>query len=134
MNWKRLIIAWIAVFIAFQVMDYVVHTLILGPTYMAMTDVWRSDMMDKMWMFIPMGIIITFLFVYIFVKGYENKGRMEGLRYGLIIGLFMNIPAAFSSHVLYPIEMGLAVKWFVFGMVEFIIAGIILAAIYKPKA
>ena len=57
---------------------------------------------------------------------------MEGVRYGLIIGLFFLIPSAFGQYATYPIPFSLAVQWFVYGLIEFIIFGIIAAVIYKP--
>ncbi len=133
MNIKRMIIASIAVFVAFQVMDYVIHGVILSPVYQSLAHVWRPDMMSKMWILTLSSFIMLVLFVYIFIKGYENKGIIEGVRYALIIGLFMNVIGMFSQYVMYPIPFSLSVQWFIYGMVEFIICGIIAALVYKRK-
>ncbi|MFQ6114217.1 MAG: hypothetical protein ACE5NG_09020 [bacterium] len=50
------------------------------------------------------------------------------------IGLLMSIPMAFNSFATLPIPISLAIQWFVYGLIEFIILGIVAAAIYKPKA
>ncbi len=89
-------------------------------------------MMSKMWIFHLCSFILAFLFTFIFIKGYENKGIAEGARYGLIIGLFANIPYAFYSYAMYPLPFSLWMQWFVYGMIEFIICGLIAAAVYKP--
>jgi hypothetical protein len=133
MNIKRMVMAAIAVFIGFQVMDYVIHGVILSPAYKALAGVWRPDMMSKMWVMTLSSLVMSFFFIYIFIKGYENKGVMEGARYGIVAGLFMNVIGMFGQYVMYPIPFGLSVKWFVYGMVEFIVCGIIAALIYKPK-
>jgi hypothetical protein len=86
-----------------------------------------------MWIFYPIGLVMSFLFVYIFIKGYEGKGILEGLRYGIWIGLFMNLPSAFGQYAIYPVPFSLAIQWFIYGMIEFIILGLVAAAIYKPK-
>jgi hypothetical protein len=90
-------------------------------------------MMSLMWIFYAAGLVTAFLFVYIFIKGYEDKGLLEGLRYGIIIGLFMNVIGMFGQYVMYPIPCSLSVQWFVFGMIEFAVAGIVAAAIYRPS-
>lgn len=131
MNVKRFIQASLAVFLAFEVFDFVVHTLILGKTYAGLANLWRPDMMSMMWIFHSGSFVLAFLFTYIFIKGYENKGLAEGVRYGAIIGLFMNIPYAFYEYAMYPLPLSLCLQWFAYGMIEFIICGVIAAAIYR---
>jgi len=131
MNTKRFIIASLVVFLGFEIIDAIIHTGILSKTYESM-DIWRQDMMSKMWIFHLCSFILAFLFTFIFIKGYENKGIAEGARYGLIIGLFANIPYAFYSYGMYPLPFSLCMQWFVYGMIEFIICGLIAAAIYRP--
>ena len=132
MNVKRFIIASLAVFAGFEIMDAIVHGGILAKTYQSLNNVWRPDMMSKMWIFHLGSILLAFLFTYIFIRGYENKGIAEGVRYGIIIGLFANIPYGFYSYAMYPLPLSLCVQWFIYGMIEFIICGLIAAAIYKP--
>jgi hypothetical protein len=132
MNVKRFIIASLAVFAGFEIMDAIVHGGILAETYKGLNNVWRPDMMSKMWIFHLGSAILAFLFTYIFIKGYENKGIAEGVRYGIIIGLFANIPYGFYSYAMYPLPLTLCLQWFAYGMIEFIICGLIAAAIYKP--
>lgn len=131
MNIKKMAIASILVFAAFQVMDYLIHGIILAPAYQSLSNVWRPDIMSKMWILRASSFIMSVLFVYIFIKGYENKGILEGARYGIIIGLFMNVIGMFSQYVMYPIPFSLSVQWFIYGMIEFIICGIIAALVYK---
>jgi hypothetical protein len=133
MRFKRLIIATIAVFLSLEAMDFVVHNIILMSTYESLSHLWRPDMGSKMWIFVLATLVTSFLFVYIFSKGYENKGVMEGVRFGIVAGLFMTVMGNCGSYVYLPIPLSLAVKWFVFGMVEFIICGAVAALIYKKK-
>ena len=109
MNVKRFVLGFVAVFVASQVLGFVIHQVLLGATYASLADVWRpeAEMMAKMWMMWITGGLWTVLFCYIFTRGYEDKGIMEGLRFGLLIGLFW-IPFAYESHVIYPVPIGLA--------------------------
>ena len=133
MNIRRFIGASIAVFVANQVTDPIIHGLVLGKTYETLNHIWRPEMMSKMWIMSVTSFIFAFLFVYIFTKGYENKGIVEGVRYGIIIGFFMNVVNMFNQYVVYPIPFTLVLQWFVFGMIQFIIYGIVAGLIYKPK-
>jgi len=132
MNIKKFLVAGIAVFLGFKIIDAIIHRGILGSTYAGMT-VWRPDMMSKMWLMHVGGFILAFLFVYIFIRGHKNSGITEGIRFGLVLGLFSNIPYGFYSYVLYPLPFSLCLQWFIYGMIEFVICGAIAAAIYKPQ-
>jgi len=132
MNVKRFILAVIAVFLSFQVLDFIIHNLILGPTYQATASLWRPEMMSLMWVMWLTGLVLSILFVYIFIRGYENRGIGEGLRYGLLIGLLFAIPGVWNQYVVYPVPLALAVKWCGFSLLEFLIAGVVTSLIYKP--
>ncbi|MDY6933809.1 MAG: hypothetical protein SVZ03_06255 [Spirochaetota bacterium] len=133
MNIKRYILASIAVFFTFQIVDSIFQFLILSSIYETLEHVWRPDMMQKMWIFLATSFVFSFLFVYIFSKGYEGKGVAEGVRYGLLIGLLMYIGGMFNQYVVYPIPFSLALQWFVYGLIDTTACGVVAALIYKPK-
>lgn len=134
MDTKKYIIASVVVFVVFEILSFVIHNVLLGGTYQATASVWRTEaeMRANFPIFLVTTLISSFLFVFIYTKGYEGKGIMEGVRYGLWIGLFVSIPMAFNSFATLPIPLSLAIQWFIYGAIQFIIAGIVVAAIYKP--
>ena len=136
MNNKTLWIGYVAVFVFWQIYGYLVHEVMLSETYMALASAFRpeADMLDMMWMMMVGGALYLFLFCYIFTRGHEGKGIAEGVRYGLLMGLFMSIPMSVDQYVVYPLTASLAVTWFVTGVIGFVIAGAVFAAIYKPQA
>jgi hypothetical protein len=77
-------------------------------------------------------LLQAFLFSYIFIKGYENKGLMEGLRYGLVIAFAFGVSSSLIQYVVQPWPGSLIVSWITGYLVEMAAAGVILAAIYKP--
>lgn len=133
MNTKKPAVASICVFIAFQIMDFIIHGIVLSADYQLLGYLWRPDMMSKMWIMALSSLVMSVLFVYIFLKGYENKGIMEGVRFGIVAGLFMNVAGVFSQYAIYPIPFGLALKWFFYCMMEFMVAGIVVSLVYRPR-
>ncbi|KPJ52648.1 hypothetical protein AMJ39_07320 [candidate division TA06 bacterium DG_24] len=133
MNVLRFVIAGVVVFVAFLVLqNFIVHGLILKGAYEATADVWREDMMSKMPLMYLLTLIISFLLVFIFHKGYEGRGLAEGLRFGFWLGLLMNLSMALGSYAAYPVPGLLALQWFIYGMIIYLIVGVIIAAIYRP--
>src|SRR4030042_1308225 len=132
MNIKRFIIASVVVYVVFIVLDFIIHGIILSDTYKALSGIGRPDMMSFMWIFYAAGLLFAFLFVYIFIKGYEGKGILEGARYGIIIGLLIYVVGMFGQYAMYPLPLTLVIQWFVYGMIECVIGGIVAASLYKP--
>jgi hypothetical protein len=128
---------WTAVavlFVALGIMDYVFHGLVMSGAYRATAPLWRPlEEMNKfrplMWL---VGLVWAFFFVLIFGKGYEGKGLMEGVRFGLYIGVFSGFSMGFGSYSTMPITAGIAFGWFLITIVESIVAGILTVSIYKP--
>lgn len=132
MNAKRFVLASLAVFVAAQILGFVIHGVLLQPAYQATQDIWRQDVESRMWIVWLSGLLTAPLFVYIFIKGYEGKGVMEGLRFGLIIGLFTSIPLAYGAYAVLPIPYSLALQWFLYGTAEVILLGVVAASVYRP--
>jgi hypothetical protein len=132
---KSFWIGFVVVWVLGQVISFLVHGMWLADTYLAMGDVFRpeAELNSMMWMMMVGSVLYMFLFCYIFTRGYEGKGIGEGVRYGLLMGLFLSIPSAVDQFVVYPLTANLAVIWFVTGVIAFMILGAVFAAIYKPS-
>jgi len=130
---KRFWMAFAACYIVGQVLGFLINGVLLADTYKALASVWRpeAEMQAKMWIFLVTGFVSTFLFCYIFTRGYENKGLAEGLRYGGLVGLLITVPMAYDSYVVYPIPYSLALSWLFTGMAYWLILGAVLALIYR---
>jgi hypothetical protein len=133
MNTKRLALASLAVYVATQALNYLIHEVWLSPTYASMASVWRpqAEMESKMWIMFVTSAFFSFFFCYIFAKGYEGKGLMEGARFGAVIGLFYSLPVAYESYVIYPLPYHLALQWFGAGFGLCVVLGLLAAAIYR---
>jgi hypothetical protein len=132
---KKYLVGSIVVFLAYMAFDYLVNIGILRSTYESepLKRLWRPDFADKMWILWLVDLIWSFLFSLIYTKGYEGRGgAMEGVRFGFWIGLFVAVPMAFAQYAVYPIPFFLAVQWFVFGTIQAVICGVVLALVYRP--
>lgn len=136
MNTKKMIIAVIAVFIILEATSFLVHSIILSKTYEGLANVFRpmEEMNSRMWRMWIADLVWSFFFVFIFIKGYQNKGILEGIRYGVYIAMFTNFVAAVAQNVVYPVPYTLALQWFIYGFIQSILLGVVTALIYKPKA
>ena len=134
MNVKRFVIASIAVFVALMILDFIFHMGLLGSVYEETQEIWRPD--DEMMRRMPIGYIFTllwsFLFCYIFVKGREGKGIIEGVRFGILMAVFYGFITSIWQWTMFPIPFRIVIYWFLVWLVEMVILGILVAVIYKP--
>jgi uncharacterized PurR-regulated membrane protein YhhQ (DUF165 family) len=134
MNVKRFILASLAVFVASQIIEFLIHGVMLRDTYETLKHLWRPDMESKMWIMWLVGFLIAFPFTYLFIKGWAGKGIMEGLRFGFVIGLYTSIPMAYGTYAIIDIPYSLAVTWLWTGIFEATILGAVAALVYGPPA
>lgn len=132
MNWKKFFIALITIYVVGGVLNFLVHGVLLMSAYQELASIWRTDMDSYMWIQWVTALFLCFFFVYIFVRGYEGRGIMEGVRFGLVIWAFMTIPSVYSQFMVYPLPYSLILKWLFSDLVIWVVMGVLTALIYKP--
>ena len=131
MNKTRYLGASLAVFVFIFIYEWAFHGNFLKGMYMQTQHLWRPPN-ECVWPAMLGGqIFFSFMFTLIFLKGYENKGMGEGLRYGVLIGLLF-IPTNLIFYAVQPLPYALVAAWCVGGMLEMILAGMIAATVYRP--
>ncbi|MCU0453722.1 MAG: hypothetical protein MUE68_08675 [Bacteroidetes bacterium] len=131
---KKLLLGWLAVFVTISVSNYVIHNLILGSTYEQIKEVFRPDMMDKMWIISLVTAIQSFFLVLIFSKGYRGTGIFEGVRFGFYAGFLVATGMAYGSYATYAIPYPLAMQWFVYGVAQYLLSGVVAAIVYGKSS
>ena len=134
---KKFFLTVILVFVTLEVTNYIIYQLIMAPTFQdhELTKAFRpeGEMAGKMWIAFLMDLVWSFFFVFFFSKGYENRGIMEGVRFGIYIGLFYSMVVSYQSYVFYPLPYSFVLSMFLWGVLQCIICGIVAALVFKPK-
>ena len=137
MNWKKFWVAALLVYVVFAVTTFIIHSLILGGYYTKpdVVNSWRpEEEMNKYgWVRFVTMAVFAFFFTFIFAKGYERKGIMEGVRYGIYIALFVFFVTSFDEFIVFQIPYAVVWYWIIAGLVQSVLMGIIAALVYKPK-
>ena len=128
---KRIWIGFVTVFVTTQVIEGLVDFILLGPTYSLSPHIWRPIAEIKLWMLPVTGAFFAYFFVFIFSKGYEGRGLLEGVRYGTYAALMIVLPHAYNSYATMQIPYSVALQWLFFGTVEYIFAGALLSTAFQ---
>ena len=122
------------VFIFIFGFDWVFHGIVLSGVYRQTSYLWRPS--EYMGLYMPWMLLgqflFSFIFCLIFLKGYENKGPAEGMRYGFWIAALFG-PSYLVRYTVTPLPAFLVAAWVIGLFIEMILAGLIAAVIYRPK-
>ena len=130
---KRIIIGIVAIFVAWQVLDFVLHGLILASTYQATAPLWRPMPEMKMGLMRLVCLVSAVSFVCLYAWLVRPKSWATGLSYGLIFGVGTGISMGFGTFCVMPIPQSLAMAWFIGTIVETSVAGLLVGWIVKES-
>ena len=131
MNWTKVVVSGVVAGIVLWIADFVMHGFILGQTYMKYT-VFSQTQANPMW-FLVISVCIGIALAALFAK--TRGSWADGISGGVSFGLFYGI-AVFFSNFFWPLVLEgfpyyLAWCWGGINLVEAVLAGIVIALIYK---
>ena len=136
MNYTRLVLAALAATIVDGVYGFLVWGKVLAGEFGRYPEIYRPG--DDLSAFPVMfaGIFVGMLLAtWIYAKGYQGgSGLQEGLKFGVVMGLFL---AAYFSGVNFGtmrIGMKMAATYAVGGFGEWLLVGLAIGLVYKPAA
>jgi hypothetical protein len=135
MNWKRFFIAFIAAYVFIFVWGWLLNGVVLKDVYAQTPNLWRSqsEMMSLFhWIIIGQALIV-FAFVMIYASGFAGGGVIAGIRLGVLLEIAA-IGMRLGFYAVQPIPGKLILYGSVGGLIEMIIVGAMVGAIYKPAS
>jgi hypothetical protein len=130
---KRLLLAGIAVFVTWTLLDTWAHRLLLQPLYESSPSIWRplAEMNPVL-----IGTV-TVLLIAVFLAAYQvlvrPKSLAAGLCFGGLLGVALGASAGFGTYIHSPIPLTLAWGWFGLGTVKGLVAGVVLGAVIREE-
>ena len=130
---KRFILAFVAAYIFIFFWGWLLNGVLLKDIYVQTPNLWRSqsEMMSLFhWIIIGQALIV-FAFVMIYASGFAGGGVAAGVRVGVLLEIAA-IGMRMGIYAVQPFPGKLIVYGSVSGLVEMIIVGAMVGAIYKP--
>jgi hypothetical protein len=134
---KKLIVAWIVLFVAWMMGSFVVHGVLLHSDYLQLTNLFRpeADQQKYFPLMILAHLILSGAFVWIYARGAEAKPWMaQGVRFGVAVALLTTVPTYIIYFVVQPMPGDVVVKQIVYDGVLMMILGTIVAWLYRNAA
>jgi len=131
---KRVILAILAVFVAWQVLDMIIHGLILMKTYQDTASMWRPMNEMQFGLLRLVGLVAATTFVVIYAGFVHERSVANGLKYGLIFGVGAGASMGLGTYSVMPLPVFLALVWFVGTVVKTTVGGLLVGWIVKKSA
>jgi hypothetical protein len=136
MNIKRLLLAILAGFVFVFVSDILIHGVWLEPDYQATSTMWRTrpEMQARMLFMWGGQLLFVVCFVGLWAAGLapHSCGLGCAIGYGCLMGLFSQA-LTLIQYVVTPLPPELAAKWFISGVVQTMLLGVITFGVYQPR-
>jgi len=135
MNWKKFFIAFIAAYIFIFFWGWLLNGVLLKDIYAQTPNLWRpqSEMMSLFhWIIIGQALVV-FAFVMIYASGFAGGGVIAGIRLGILLEIAA-IGMRLALYAVQPFPGKLIVYGSISGLIEMIITGAIVGAIYRPAS
>src|SRR4030095_4075222 len=120
---KQMIWAVLAIFVAWLVLDFLLHRLLLRSTHEATANLLRPIEHVNIPLVYLVMVILIVSFVLIYGLLIEPKSLALGMKFGLLFGLAISVSSGFGTYIHMPIPLTLALSWFLGGWIKAIVAG-----------
>jgi len=131
---KRFIFAFIAAYIFMFAWGWLLNGVVLKGVYAETPNIFRprDEMMSLFhWILIGQAVLIL-AFILIYASGFAGGGVSAGIRLGILLEIAA-IGSRMAIYAVQPFPGKLLVYGSLSGLVEMIIIGAIVGAIYKPR-
>jgi hypothetical protein len=133
MNYKRIIIASVAVFVFALIWNSFIHGMVLRDANTAIAAITRPAPERNMGLALLLTAGLAFLFVWSYAYTARRGNLREGIAHGLFFAILAGLLVNLNQYVLYPLPASLVLQWFIFGAVEFCGYGILASWLYPIR-
>jgi hypothetical protein len=132
MNFARVAAAAVVAWFAYLVLSPLANNVLLADLYARHASVFRPPDQMNLELGFAASLAGFFVFAYAYAKGYEGgAGAMEGLRFGVVVGLLLSAFAITWNYVVLPLSGALAIAWIVDTIAEMAIYGVVVGLVYR---
>lgn len=128
---KRILLATVAIFVVWEVLDFVIHGLILREAYAASPGLWRPMADMKMGLMYIVGAIAAFCFAGVYGWLVRPKSLNAALKFGLLFGVGAGVSMGYGTFAVMPIPYVMAFTWFAGTLVQALMGSLLAGLIIR---
>ncbi len=122
-----------AIYLAWNVLEFVLHGVILKSTYLEMTDLWRPLDEWKYGVGQMVMAVSAIAFTLLYVRLIGNKCMRSALCYGFLFGIMGGAVAGYGAYSAQPIPHHVALTLFFAKIIKMTLAGLIVGLTIRSQ-
>ena len=132
MNWQKFFFAFIAAFIFMFLWGWIFNQVFMKDIYAQTANLWRpqTEMMNRFPWLVIGQLILVGAFVLIFASGFAGGGTLAGIKLGILVEI-LAFGARLMMYTVQPFPAKLIGYWTIGGLIEMVVTGAIVGAIYQ---
>jgi hypothetical protein len=133
---KRLLVAWLVVFVAWMAGSFVVHGVLLGADYARLPNLFRQPPQAQQYfpLMILAHVFLSGAFVWIYARGTEPRPWLgQGIRYGVAVALLTSVPMYLIYYVVHPMPLDTVLKQIVLEGLLVVVLGAVAAFVFRAN-
>jgi hypothetical protein len=133
---RKLLLAWLIVFIVWMAGSFVVHGTLLHGEYAQLPNLFRPDEQAQQLfsLMVLAHVMLAGALVWIYSRGVESTPWLpQGLRFGLAVAFLTVIPTYVIYYVVQPMPGGMVVKQIVFDTILLLVLGAVTAFLLRGE-
>jgi hypothetical protein len=128
---KKILLAGVAIFVAWEALDFIIHGMLLAPVYAAQPDLWRPQAEMKVVVLFVATLIGALAFAAMYAYFVRPKALAAAVQFGLIWGIGAGVAMGYGTYAVLPIPYSMALTWFLGTVVQACVAGALVGLIIK---
>lgn len=131
---RKMLTAWIVVFLAWMAGSFIVHGTLLREGYASLPQLFRPEAEAGRYfpIMILAHVILAGAFVWIYTRGIQSTPWPgQGVRYGLAIAMLTAVPMYLIYYVVQPMPGTFVVQQIVFDTILLVLLGVLVAWLYR---
>ena len=133
---KRVLVAWVVVFVAWMAGSFLVHGVLLGADYTKLSNLFRQPPEAQKYfpLMILAHVFLSGAFVWIYARGLEARPWLgQGIRYGIVIAFLTSVPMYLIYYVVQPMPLETVLKQIVFDGLLVVVLGVVAAFVFRAN-
>lgn len=133
MHYGRVVASAVVAWLAYLIVNPLMHDVVLADLYAQHAALFRPIDQRDLVIGYAVSALGFLVFAFVFAKGYEGGvGAVEGLRFGVVVGLLLSCLSVTWTYVILPVSGTLAMAWAVGAVFEMGLYGVLVGLVYKP--
>ncbi|TGL62315.1 hypothetical protein EHQ58_03710 [Leptospira ognonensis] len=123
-------------FLGLAFLETIINQFLLKGIYTELNGLWRTseELGNLAPIFMLIYLVVSLGFASIFLRAYAGGGILEGVKIGFMIGVISRFWYAYTNFIVLPIPHTLAIQWFLFGLIEMMLLGMVCAMLVDKLA